>query len=362
MTDVLGDHQAVDIEQPVALATFIDQSRLQSIVIGTSKDANAKVSIVLVSPQTGAPVLVVKAPTTDRAALAVDAERRTLAALNQRIPDAIRATVPRVVSTVDFQGRTAIVTTMLAGVPMARGYLRRNARATSLSHFAAIGRWLDTFQSETADCAAAIDMNDGVDRRLASRYADDPALPGDLEQLGEIHQHLSEFTVARTAVHGDLWFGNALVSRNWITGVVDWEDGALCGEPVRDLVRFALAYALYLDRATARGRPVRGYPGLRASGWGCGIEFAMTGSGWFPELFRSFLQQGLVRLGGPASLWRDAALAGLAEIAARTDDLAFGTAHLRLFRRLCRTAVPAPDASDAPVGCRASIQLAGRRP
>jgi aminoglycoside phosphotransferase (APT) family kinase protein len=362
MTDVLGDHQAVEIERPVALATFIEQSELQSIVIGTSKDANAKVSIVLVSPQTGAPVLVVKAPTTDRAALAVDAERRTLVALHDRLPDAIRATVPRVVSTVDFQGRSAMVTTMLAGVPMARGYLRRPARATSLSHFAAIGSWLETFQSETADGAAAIDMNDGVHRRLASRYADDPALPGDLERLGEIHQHLSESTVARMAVHGDLWFGNALLTRTRITGVVDWEDGRLRGEPVRDLVRFALAYALYLDRATARGRPVRGYPGLRASGWGSGIEFAFTGSGWFPELFRSFLQQGLVRLGGPASLWRDAALAGLAEIAASTDDLAFGTAHLRLFRRLCATTAQAPNVPDAPGGRRASLRLVERRP
>ena len=46
-----------------------------------------------------------------------------------------------------------------------------------------------------------------------------------------------------------------------VSGVVDWEAGAHSGEPVRDLVRFALMYALYLDRARApagrRRRPRR---------------------------------------------------------------------------------------------------------
>ena len=77
------------------------------------------------------------------------------------------------------------------------------------------------------------------------------------------------------------------------TGVVDWEDADLRGEPVRDLIRFAIAYALYLDRGTRPGRRVRGFPGLRASRWGAGIGFGINGSGWFPELFRGFVRDGL---------------------------------------------------------------------
>jgi hypothetical protein len=68
------------------------------------------------------------------------------------------------------------------------------------------------------------------------------------------------------------------------------------------------------------------------------VDFALNGSGWFPELFRDFVGAGLRRLGASPDLWRDAVLAGLAEVAARTDDPAFGRSHLELFRRLARNA------------------------
>jgi hypothetical protein len=60
----------------------------------------------------------------------------------------------------------------------------------------------------------------------------------------------------------------------------------------------------------------------------------VNGTGWFPDLFRGFLRDGLRRLGASPALWRDAVLAGVADVAARTDDPAFGGLHLDLFRRL----------------------------
>ena len=58
-------------------------------------------------------------------------------------------------------------------------------------------------------------------------------------------------------MHGDYWPGNLLLHRGRVSGVVDWEAGALAGEPLRDVVRFVLSYALYLDRHTRAGRPGR---------------------------------------------------------------------------------------------------------
>ena len=84
----------------------------------------------------------------------------------------------------------------------------------------------------------------------------------------ELHEKLRQQSVPRTTVHGDLWSGNILVAGGKVTGVVDWECGRVSGEPVRDLVRFALMYALYLDRRTKPGRRVVGHPGLRAGEWG----------------------------------------------------------------------------------------------
>ena len=155
-----------------------------------------------------------------------------------------------------------------------------------------------------------------------------------------MHRRLRTNLVRRTAVHGDFWFGNLLVDGDEISGVTDWECGAACGEPLRDVVRFALTYALYLDRHSPAGGRVAGHSGLRTGVWGSGIEFGINGRGWFPELFREFVRSGLERLGADPQCWRDATLAGLAEVAATADHDAFARLHWNLFARLSDT-VPA---------------------
>ena len=79
-----------------------------------------------------------------------------------------------------------------------------------------------------------------------------------------------------------------------------------------------------------------GHRGLRARGWGAGVEYAIDGSGWFPDLVSAFLADALRRLGLPRSCWRDVLLAGLAAIAAEADDPDFAWRHLLLFSRLYR--------------------------
>jgi len=135
-------------------------------------------------------------------------------------------------------------------------------------------------------------------------------------------------------VHGDYWFGNVLLSGSTVSGVVDWEAGTLLGSPLRDLARFPLSYALYLDRHAGPGAPVSGHPGLRRSGFGAGIRYALLGSGWLPDAARRFLGDGLERLGVPRRFWYDVALTGLGEIAATANDDSFGSDHLGLLASL----------------------------
>jgi hypothetical protein len=188
-------------------------------------------------------------------------------------------------------------------------------------------------------------MEADVASRLSSRFHDVPGLRDDLGRLGEICARLRRYATPRTAVHGDLWLGNVLLDGRRVSGVVDWEGGTASGEPVRDLVRFALMYALFLDRRTKVGRRVPGHRVLGAGDWGAGVVYALDGTGWFPELFRRFLRNGLARLGASPGRWRDAALAGIAETAAFTDDEDFGRLHLELFRRLASERAPAGRAS-----------------
>jgi Phosphotransferase enzyme family len=302
----------------------------RALVVGLSKDPNAKITVLLVSPWSERPVLAVKAPTTDAAAHAVAAEARLLTNLRARGRGCVLATVPRVVEIVDFEGREALVTTAVPGVPMSASYARGRHTADGAqvhADFAAVREWLARLQADTRGPRAPLEMDDDVSLHLARRFSDD-------DGIAEALVALARDETPRTAVHVDLWFGNILCARGRVSGVVDWEAGSVSGEPVRDLVRFALGYALYLDRRTRPGRRVRGHRGLRAGAWGAGVEYAIEGHGWFPTLFRSFIQNGLARLGARRESWRDAALAGLAEIAAVTDDDAFARHHFDLFRRL----------------------------
>jgi aminoglycoside phosphotransferase (APT) family kinase protein len=324
-----------------SLGEFIEAAGLRSLVLGSSKDPNAKVTVLLVSPITASPIFAVKVPTTDVAAQAVQAEAKLLLELQPILGD-IDGTIPRVVELVEHRGRTALVTTALPGTPLSRLYVDRGHTASSTrvaADFAAVGRWLQRFQQATIAVGEEAAADTSVCDRIATRFADEPAVEEDLARLAAVAARVSEPAAGRTAVHGDFWFGNVLIEHGLVAGIVDWEAGALQADPTRDVVRFALGYALYLDRRTRAGRRVRGHRGLVAGRWGAAAEFAVEGTGWFPELFRRFVQEGLARAGAPAAAWRDYVLVGIAEVAATADDREFATRHLELFRRLVRREV-----------------------
>jgi aminoglycoside phosphotransferase (APT) family kinase protein len=318
---------------------FVKASGLVSLVVAASKDPNAKVTVLLLSRESGRPMLAVKAPTTDAAARAVEAEAAMLVELRKLEPRSMLETIPRLVDVVEFHGRPAVVMTAVEGKPMATSYFRWRHTASHdcvAADFRAIDCWLAEFQRASAGEAAPLDMDAGVSVRLANRFAADEGIAADLELLGDIYARLRTNSVALTAVHGDLWFGNVLLTDGRATGVVDWEAAAVSGAPSRDVVRFALMYALYLDRRTRAGRRVMGHAGLRAGTWGAGIEYALDGTGWFPALFRGFVRDSLARLGASPDNWRDTVLAGIAEVAAFTDEEGFARSHLELFRRVAR--------------------------
>jgi hypothetical protein len=330
---------AIDLLETVPRAQplweFVRASGLRSLVICDSKNPNAKYTVLLIEPDTGRPQLAAKVATTDAAGRAVDAELRALRDLEASWPRL--AGVPRILGSVEFGGRPGIVMTAVAGVPMRTAYLgwRHTARRSNVAaDFATVERWVTEFQRTTAQGWAPLDMDTGVTSRLTERYADYDGVDGCLETFGEICTRLHEHRTARTAVHGDLWAANVVLAGGNVSGIVDWEAATRSGEPARDLIRFAHMYALFLDRRTRSGRRVAGHRVLRAGDWGAAVTYALEGTGWFPELFRQFLQRNLVRLGAPASIWRDLALAGIAEVAALADNGEYARLHLDLFHRL----------------------------
>jgi hypothetical protein len=206
--------------------------------------------------------------------------------------------------------------------------------------FALAGEWLRRFQAATAGERTRIHWAADVSERLRRRWPANPQLDAALLRLSSADYQLSSHLAPRTAVHGDYWFGNLLVADGTISGVIDWECGASDGYPLRDLVRFALSYSLYLDRHTRPGRRVLGHRGLRRNGFAPGITYALLGQGWLPELVRSFLCDGLTELGLPPDLWYHAALTGIGEVAALANDDGFGAAHLELLAGLSPAITP----------------------
>ena len=322
---------------PRTLSELLSGDKTDAIVMAVSKDPHAKVIVLLIPRGTQAPTLAVKVPTTADASTVVEAEGRVLEAVHTRAPASIREGIPWPIGFVTVDRFRALVTTALPGTLMARDYhrWRHITRARDVgADFNAASQWLEQLHVATAHTRASLDMDVGVVAGLRSRFGGEPDIASILATVSAIHAHLRSASTPWTVVHGDYWFGNLLVSGSSVVGVVDWENATTSGQPMRDVVRFALAYALYLDRHTRPGHRVRGHEGLRAGHWGAGIVYAVDGRGWFPTLVRRFIEDHLERLGAPRGLWRAAALAGVAEIAATADDPEFALRHLQLLREL----------------------------
>jgi hypothetical protein len=309
---------------------------MDSIVLALSKDPNAKLTVLLLPHGESEPVVAAKVPTTDVAGRVVGAERQVLETLRRRLTSPLAGTVPQVVAVAGAPG-SVLTTAAMAGTPMSTSYhaWRHLASPAKVrADFAIVEQWLGAFQAATAGEVSACALGAGLDSSIRQRFEDDADMASGLAALGAISQRLSQMRTPRTAVHGDFWFGNLLVEGGQVSGVVDWESASPSGEPLRDVARFALSYSLYLDRHSRAGRAVSGHPGLSAGPWGAGITYAIDGQGWFPDVFRGFLQEGLKRLGGDPQAWRQVALAGLAEIAATADHPEFARHHWELFKRL----------------------------
>lgn len=319
------------------LAEFTGPPGTRLVVVAPSKDDNAKVTLLVLPPGAAGPAFAVKLPTTERAAAVVEREGRFLVDLRRMRLRELERTLPRFVAVVDAGERIGLVATAMPGTPMSTGYhaWRHTARRTRVQvDFRLAADWLARFQAATAGPRCPVGWLAELRPRLAERFAGAPELPAVLDGLAGPAARLRSASTPRTVVHGDFWCGNLLVSAGAVSGVVDWEAGRHGDEPLRDLARFALAYALYLDRHSRPGARVAGHRGLRATGWGAGIRYAVTGAGWFPELFRDFLRAGLERLGAPAELWPEVALAGIAEVAAGADHAGFAGQHFQLLTAL----------------------------
>lgn len=319
------------------LADVVSRPGTQVVLLGGSRDPNAKVTLVLLDEH--GPAFVVKVATTASAAHVVRNEGYLLEGLEGIGLGSLGPTVPRAIGYLSADGLPALVTTALVGVPMSVRYhaWRHTARRRKVrADFAAAGAWLAGLQRRTAGRVAPITLLGESLTTIGERFTGHPGLTLLRSRLGASAARLGQFSTPRTVMHGDYWYGNLLLDDGQVVGVVDWESGALVGEPLRDVARFAVSYALYLDRHVRPGHRVPGHRGLRADAWGAGLAYTVTGTGWFPAVVREYVGAALTRLGLPSDLWRDVLLMGIADVAATADHPDFARSHVDLLAWLLK--------------------------
>ena len=307
------------------------------VTLHHSRDLDASVVLTLIPPGPSDATVVAKVAScpASRARLGLEADR--LVALSTvPLGSAARAPLPQTLAFVDDGRRAALVTTGCPGtsalVRFHRACTRRQMPAVVGGDLRAAGRWLAEFQRDTASGRGRLCPTDpGLQTQLAlGPAAGDPSLPAALDVLSAARSRLALLSAPWTAVHGDFWMGNVLVADGRVTGVCDWERFRPAGPPTADLARLVLAGVTYLDRHSRPGRPVRGLPGLRAHGLSENVRYALTGSGWLPELVRGLLHEHLARLGLPRDCVQDLLALEAACIAAEATDAEFARAHLQL--------------------------------
>ena len=304
----------------------------RTVVIAMSRDANPKAIVMVFVEGAPSPLLALKVGITQGACRSVDAEAGALRALAEVDPTMVHHTAPRVLELRDDPLGTALVMVACPGVPMAIDYhrWRHTSRPDPVRRdFSRADRWLRQLARRSVASGDPLGWADGIRARFGSEAAGQRAATATQSIEGELGR-----PDRGALVHGDFWCGNILHTAGVVSGVVDWEHAVVGGDPVRDRVRFALSYSLYLDRHTRAGSPVRGHAGLRAGRWGAGIRYAVQGQGWYPELVADFVGDGLEATGRSRDLWRAAMLSGLAEIAVRSDHDGFARQHLELLGEL----------------------------
>lgn len=323
------------------------------IVIAVDYAPCAKATLLLCGPD-GLPLLVAKLARRPEGERALVTEYDALTNLWSAPERAVTAELPRPLALGHVAGRMVLLSTAVRGAPLTiRYYTPGHVRHPGLvaQDFALASTWLARFQAETRSGTVMLGR-DAFQEWIGPTLRRYRAEVGWGSWESDLAQHLSDLCallggtrVPVVAVHGDYAPGNILVDRARVSGVVDWELGRSAGLPFSDLFKFAASYGSYLDRAAP---PIRGglagHPGWSqardkwgsAPGWAnrTGILYAFFGSGWFPELVRSYLDRHLRRLQVPPAAARLFLLVFVAEQVLALEQPAYRNGYRDLLRVL----------------------------
>jgi len=218
--------------------------------------------VALVGPASG-PVLSIRTAPTDAGRHALGREERALSELaTVDLADDVRRLLPDVVATGSVGSVGYLAQRALPGRPVDPRGSSADERAELLASAAAAIRPLHDATS-TARAADPDDVERWVDRRvglvlqLTSRDGRrDPAVDGRLAALcSTLREALLATSIPASRIHGDLWTGNLLVTREpggklAVSGIVDWDSSTGREPPFQDLLHLELYTRKLVERVS----------------------------------------------------------------------------------------------------------------
>ncbi len=323
--------RSVPTDLAALIADLVPSSGTRTAVIAMSRDDHPKATVMVFVDGQREPLMALKVASSPTAAASVAREAAALRTIAELDPTCVAGLAPRVQRLLTLGTTTVLVTSARPGAPLSTAYHRlghtgsaRSVRADFALAAAALTRLA------AVPTASSLAPSSWLRQLATAPPGEDTADADLLRQLSDVVGQPSRAGV----VHGDFWCGNLLHRGGRATGLVDWEHATVAGDPLRDWVRFALAYSLYLDRHTRPGHRVRGHHDLRCGPEDAGLRYAVDGPGWYPDLVRGFVRRGMGLTGRDPQLWRQALLGGLAEVALTADHADFAALHRHALRAL----------------------------
>ncbi|MEA2557583.1 MAG: hypothetical protein QOG88_1121 [Actinomycetota bacterium] len=294
-----------------------------SIVLGGDRHPDAKVTVLLFDNQ-GAPAVAAKmARGGSIGATALTAEYEALLRLHAALASAGEGLgLPRPLAFGEVGGRLVLAETVVTGAPLTTRYYQRGhvtEPGAVDADLEMVATWLRRFRADSNAGTVPLDASTfdewvaSVFLRFADTFGWGPELEDLLRDVRERARELMGCPIPVGGSHGDLAIANVLVDGDHVSGVVDWELGAIGAPPFADIYKFPLSYGAFLDRAAPAGSGVvSGHPGRHEIGvhWSrygdwpnlIGFAYAFFGQGWFPDRIRSFVSGELADLGLPGSI------------------------------------------------------------
>jgi hypothetical protein len=265
-----------------ALSDVLRETGSEVVEVTSRASAGGGWQLRLATPDGSATWTVLVGPDAASAA-DVLAEADLIIALRATARPGLKSTMPEPVCLVDVGRRTGVMLTDLPGSPMLTGPVALDvAPETAQLHFDGALGWLRTLWAATEGDFAPIRYGENT------CGADLPELV--LHQLARSLQQLHAQYTPRSAVHGSTSPVTLRMADHAVVGVDDWRRAVLCGEPLADLVGFAIRYA----------------PQSLA-------EIATAEHTWYADMVRRYLCVGLDLLGADPAHWLDLLVVGAAE-------------------------------------------------